>query len=102
MGITCNSLEQFEPKCDGVIEINGSEFYKKLEKKKEGLELVDFNVHQEKIEKLANNRSNSHLKSYLEGGYNLTMFYYGSVFKDGISYIKELDTYLCYEIEDEE
>ncbi|MFW7373513.1 GNAT family N-acetyltransferase [Vagococcus fluvialis] len=70
--------------------------------KKEGLELVDFNVHQEKIEKLANNRSNSHLKSYLEGGYNLTMFYYGSVFKDGISYIKELDTYLCYEIEDKE
>ena len=35
LGITCNSLEQFEPKCDGVIEINGSEFYKKLEKKKE-------------------------------------------------------------------
>ena len=70
--------------------------------KKEGLELVDFNAHQEKIEKLANNRSNNHLKSYLEGGYNLTMFYYRSVFKDGISYIKELDTYLCYEIEDEE
>jgi hypothetical protein len=30
------------------------------------------------------------------------MFYYGSIFKEGIFYIKELDTYLCYEIEDEE
>lgn len=70
--------------------------------KKEGLELVDFKTHQEKIEKLANNRSNSHLKAYLESSYNLTMFYYGSVFEEGISYIKELETYLCYEIEDEE
>ncbi len=66
------------------------------------MELIDFNVHQEKIEQLANNRNNSHLNSYLEDGYNLTMFYYGSIFKEGIFYIKELDTYLCYEIEDEE
>lgn len=68
--------------------------------KKEGLELVDFKGHQEKIEKLANNRNNSHLKFYLEDDYNLTMFYYGNIFKEGISYIKELDTYLCYEMED--
>lgn len=66
------------------------------------MELVDFKVHQEKIERLANNRSNSHFNYYLEDGYNLTMFYYGSVFKEGISYIKGLDTYLCYEIEDKE
>lgn len=33
LGITCNSLEQFEPECDGFIEIKGSEFHKQLEKK---------------------------------------------------------------------
>ncbi|NKC67114.1 GNAT family N-acetyltransferase [Vagococcus fluvialis] len=70
--------------------------------KKDGLEVVNFKEHQEKIEKMANNRNNSYLNSYLEDGYNLTMFYYGSVFKEGISYIKELDTYLCYEIENKE
>ena len=35
LGITCNSLEQLEPECNGFIEIKGSEFHKQLEKKKE-------------------------------------------------------------------
>ena len=35
LGITCNSLKQLEPECNGFIEIKGSEFHKQLEKKKE-------------------------------------------------------------------
>ena len=33
LAITCDSLEQLEPECDGFIEIKGSEFHKQLEKK---------------------------------------------------------------------
>ncbi|MEG2254682.1 MAG: hypothetical protein RSC33_05095, partial [Vagococcus sp.] len=60
---------------------------------------IDFQDHQKSIESLAKSRNNKPFKSYLVESYSLAMFYYGSIFYENIAYIKELNCYVCFEID---
>ena len=67
---------------------------------KSGLTKVTFSEVQDEVEAIIKNADKSHLQSYLLDDKNLKLFYYGTVFSDEFYYIKELNVYLCFEIEE--
>lgn len=73
-----------------------------IESKTDSLEKISFMKHQKMIEDLAQKRNTIHLNSYLIDSYNLTMFYYSTVFSEGISYINNLNCYVCFEVDGNE
>ncbi|MEG0286569.1 MAG: GNAT family N-acetyltransferase [Vagococcus sp.] len=75
----------------------------KLTKKrtqKLGLTKVTFSEVQDKVKAIIKSADKSYLQSYLLDDTNLKLFYYGTVFSDEFYYIKELNVYLCFEIEE--
>ena len=67
---------------------------------KSGLTKVTFSEVQDEVEAIIKNADKSHLQSYLLDDKNLKLFYYGTVFSEEFYYIKELNVYLCFEIEE--
>lgn len=88
----------FKRRDELLLTINSSQ----IKEKKDGILKVQFADKKTDIEQKAIQRNNQHLVTYLTNIDQLTLFYYSTAFAEMIFYIKVLDTYVCFEIDEQE